>query len=87
MAIVTGQLTVGTTAVPVNQPSVTPLWVHVHNNDNTNNLLVGGSAVTALTGLVLPKLDSLETVVNPNDVLYLLASSGTISASYMIREA
>jgi hypothetical protein len=87
MPIITGQLSIGQTPVPVNQPSVTPLWIHVHNNDNTNNLLIGGHDVTNANGLILPKLDSIETVINPNEVIYLLASSGTIQASYMVRNA
>lgn len=86
MAIVTGQLSVGTaTPTPVNNPDVNPLRIHVHNNDNTNNLVVGGSAVTANNGLILPKLDSIDLIVAPNDVLYLLSSNGTITASYLVQ--
>ena len=83
MAITTGQLSVGTTAVAVNVPNVMPMRIHIHNNDVTNNLLVGNGNVTSSNGLVLPKLDSIEFVLNPNEVVYLIASSGTISASYL----
>lgn len=87
MSIVTGQLSVGTaTPTAVNLPDVNPLRVHIHNNDNTNHLVIGGSAVTANTGLILLKLDSIELIVAPNDVLYLLSSSGTITASYLVQK-
>ena len=86
MAIVTGQLSVGTASpIQVNQPNVSPVWVHIHNNDNTNNLVIGNANVTANTGMILPKLDSIEIYLHPLDVLYLLASSGTINASYLVR--
>ena len=86
MAIVTGQLSVGTASpTQVNQPNVNPVWVHIHNNDNTNNLVIGNANVTANTGMILPKLDSIEIYLHPLDVLYLLASSGTITASYIVR--
>ena len=86
MAIVTGQLSVGT-AIPtqVNQPNVNPLRVHIHNNDNTNNLLVGNGNVSVSNGMIVPKLDSIELVLNPNEILYLLASSGTIQTSYLVQ--
>jgi hypothetical protein len=83
--IITGQVSVGTaTPTAVNAPQVNPTRIHIHNNDNTNNLLVGTSTMTLTTGMALPKLDSLEITLPPNTVIYLLASSGTINASYMI---
>ncbi|CAB5218647.1 hypothetical protein UFOVP219_46 [uncultured Caudovirales phage] len=85
MAIVTGQLSVSTSAVAVNVPNVMPLRVHLHNNDNTNNLLVGNANVTSNTGMILPKLDSLDLTLNPNEVLYVLASTGTITVSYLVQ--
>ena len=87
MAIVTGQLSVGASPVAVNVPNTSPLRVHIHNNDNTNNLLVGNADLTSLNGLVLPKLDSIEFVLNPMEVVYLLSSSGTINASYLVQNA
>ena len=85
MAISSGQLSVGVTAVAVNVPNVMPLRVHIHNNDVTNNLLIGNAGVTAATGMILPKLDSVELILNPNEVVYLIASSGTITASYLVQ--
>jgi hypothetical protein len=85
MPITTGQLSVGTSAVAVNVPNVNPLRVHIHNNDNTSNLIVGNANVTASNGLALPKLDSLDITLNPNEVLYVLASSGSIAVSYLVQ--
>ena len=85
MAITTGQLTVTTTPVAVNAPNVMPLRLHIHNNDVTNNLLVGNGNVSSSNGLVLPKLDSIELLLNPHEVIYLVASSGSIAASYLVQ--
>ena len=86
MAIVTGQLSVGTaTPTKVNNPDVNPARLHVHNNDNTNNLLIGNGSVTVNTGMIVPKLDSIELVLNPLEIVYLLASSGTITVSYLMQ--
>ena len=83
----TGQLSVGTaTPTQVNNPSVHSIILHIHNNDNTNHLLIGGANLTANNGMILPKLDSIELVLNPLDVIYLLASAGTIQASYLVRD-
>ena len=86
MPIVTGQLSVGSgTPTAVNSPNVNPLRIHIHNNDNTNHLLVGNGSVASNTGLILLKLDSIDLVLNPNEIVYLLASTGTITASYLVQ--
>lgn len=86
MSVITGQLSVGTaTPTQVNQPSVHSLFVHIHNNDNTNNLLLGGADLNLSNGMILPKLDSIDVILQPLDILYLLSSNGTITASYLVR--
>jgi len=83
--IITGQLVVGSgTPTAVNTPFVNPTRIHIHNNDNTTNLIIGNSSLTVSNGLALPKLDSIEITLPPNMILYLLSSSGNINASYMI---
>jgi len=49
-------------------------------------LLIGGANLTVNNGLHLVKLDSFEITLKPLDILYLLSTSGTITASYLIRE-
>lgn len=83
MAIYTGQLTVGTTAITLDGGSSDPVRIHVHNNDNTNNLYLGNESVTSSTGLALPKLDSVEMILNPGEILYAVAGSGTIAVSWL----
>ena len=86
MPITTGQLSVGTaTAVAVNLPNVNPLRIHVHNNDSTSHICVGNSSVSASNGLILGKQDSLELVLNPNEILYAIALVGTIAVSYLVQ--
>lgn len=85
MAIVTGQLTVNSTPIAVNAPNVMPLRIHIHNNDNTSNLIVGSEGLTVSNGLMLPKLDSLDLTLNPMEVIYLLSSGSPIQASYIVQ--
>jgi len=59
--------------------------IHVHNNDNTNNLVLGASDVTSSTGLLLPKLDSLELILNPGETLWAVSSGAPITVSWLVQ--
>lgn len=81
----TGQITVGSTAVPVDGVSVDPMRLHIHNNDNTNNLVLGGSDVSLTTGLLIPKLDSIELTLNPGEQVWVMSSNSSIQVSYLVQ--
>jgi len=83
MAITSGQITVGTSAVQVDGISANPSRLHVHNNDNTQDLFLGNSSVTTSTGLRLLKLDSIELIMNPGESLYAVSSSGSHAVSWL----
>jgi hypothetical protein len=83
MAITSGQLTVGTTAVQIDGTSVSNYRLHVHNTDNQQNLYLGGPDVTISNGLILEKLDSTELIISPGDALWVVSSSSNHLVSYM----
>jgi hypothetical protein len=83
MAITSGQITVGLTPVAIDGVSTNPFHLHIHNNDNTKNLYIGGSDVSISNGLKLPSGDSLEVIIAPNDQIYVVSSSGTHLISWL----
>tara|TARA_R110000868_G_scaffold121118_1_gene321408 strand:+ start:5811 stop:6077 length:267 start_codon:yes stop_codon:yes gene_type:complete len=83
MAITSGQITVGTSAVQIDGCSNNPSRLHIHNNDNTNDLFLGDQTVTISNGLRLPKLDSIELVLNPAESLYAISAGGSHAVSWL----
>ena len=74
MAITSGQTSIGTSPTLIDGLEVNPFRLHLHNNDNTADLFLGGSAVTTSTGLKLIKQDSIELIINPLEALYAVSS-------------
>lgn len=83
MPISSGQVVVGTTPVQIDGTSVSNFKLHIHNDDNQNNLFIGNSNVTISNGLILQKLDSTELNLSPNDHIYLVSSSANHLVSYL----
>jgi hypothetical protein len=83
MAITSGQLTVGTSRTEIDGISTSPSRLHVHNNDNTNDLFLGNGSVTSSNGLRLMKLDSIELIMNPGEALYAVSASGSHQVSWL----
>jgi hypothetical protein len=83
MAITAGRMTVTTTATQVDGNSTG--WTHMHlkNMDNTNNLYVGPSGVTAANGFSISKLEFFEFDIPPGDSIYLISASGTIEVAWL----
>lgn len=69
-----GTTIVGLTPVMVDGLSVNPFRIHLHNNDNTEAVYLGGSAVTVNDGLKLTKEDSIELIINPLEALYAVST-------------
>lgn len=82
MAIFTGQVTVNSVATAIDGADRNPMRIHVHNMDNTKSIWIGNESVTIATGMPLYKLDSIELVLNPYEVLYAITDSGTVSMAY-----
>jgi hypothetical protein len=83
MAILSGVNVVGTAAVHIDSASVNPIRLHVHNNDNSTGVYLGGSAVTVATGYLLLKEESLEFILNPGETLYAVSSKQNHTISWL----
>jgi hypothetical protein len=84
MALTSGTVAVGTAATLIDGiPSSNPVHLHIHNNDNTDNLYLGDSTVTTATGLVLTKLDSFEIILRPGNRLWAVSSKAGHVISYI----
>ena len=79
MAFYSGQTSVGTAATVIDGVLIggyagNPYRLMIHNNDNTDAIYLGGSAVTTSTGLMLDKGVMLQLTVSPTDLLYAVAT-------------
>lgn len=83
MTILSGVTTVGTVAVHLDSSSINPIKLHVHNDDNTSTIYLGGSAVTVATGYKLLKEESLIFDLNPGEALYAISSKADHDVSWI----
>lgn len=83
MAISSGTLTVGVTAIQVDGNSVQPAHIHIRNNDNVKTLFVGGSDVTPSNGLPVDKLATIDFDIPPGQSVYMVTDIGTVSVSWL----
>lgn len=81
MPLITSQVTVTTSPTLLVAGDSNPILVHLHLHDNTDNVYIGTSAVTTLTGLRLPKLDSFEIQLMPGNSLYAIITTSTATVS------
>ena len=83
MAITSGHTTIGLTATQIDGSSPNPSRIHIHNNDQQQNLFIGGADVTTTTGLLLEKADSIELTLNPGESLYGVSTQGGHVVSWL----
>lgn len=83
MAITSGQMVVGTTAVQVDGNSTGWSHMHIKNLDNTDHLYVGGSNLTLANGYHINKQEFFEFDIPPGESVWLLASAGSIDVAWM----
>ena len=83
MPITSGQLIAGTVAVQVDGSAVNQFRLHIHNQDNQQNLFIGGPDVTVSNGMRLLKEDSTELVISAGDSVYVVSESENHSVSYL----
>ena len=79
MAFYSGQTSIGTVATVVDGVLIganggNPYRLMIHNNDNTDSVYLGGSAVTTSNGLKLDKGVMLQLTVSPTDLLYAVST-------------
>jgi hypothetical protein len=83
MAITTGHVIVGTTAIQLCNSEVSDYRIHIHNQDNQENIYLGGPDVTINNGLVLLKQDSTELSLGPSDAIWAVSSSANHLVTYL----
>ena len=83
MPVSSGRVSVGTAATEIPETCVMPFSVQLHNDDNSDNVFIGGPDVTATTGLQLNKLESLRLDLNPLDRLYAVSTKAGHNLSYV----
>jgi hypothetical protein len=83
VALTTSQITVTTNATLLAASDTSPILIHLHLHDNTDNVYIGTSAVTTSTGLRLVKQDSFEIQLMPGNSLYAIITTGTATVSVM----
>jgi hypothetical protein len=79
VAFYNGQTSIGTAATVVDGVLIganggNPYRLMIHNNDNTDAVYLGGSAVTTSDGLKLDKGVMLQLTVSPTDLLYAVST-------------
>jgi len=83
MPVLSGKLTIGTVAVEIPVTSVMPWTLEIHNNDNSDALYLGGSAVTTNTGMQLNKIERVVIDGGPLDRFYLVSTKAGHVASWV----
>ena len=83
MSVSNGSVSVGTaaTVIPVSSPN--PYELHVHNDDNTDEVFLGGPGVTSTDGLQLSKLESMTLLMRPADRLFAVSTKTGHSLSWL----
>jgi hypothetical protein len=79
MAFYSGQTSIGTAATVIDGVLIganggNPYRLMIHNDDNTDAVFLGGSAVTTSTGFRLNKSVILQLTVSPTDLLYAVST-------------
>lgn len=88
MPLNAGKVTVGTAATEIPVTSQMPWVVELKNDDNTDAVYIGGSAVTTTTGLRLAKEERVELPLGPLDRVYAISTKAGHSISYAaVRQA
>ncbi|HEY7824109.1 MAG TPA: hypothetical protein VIG24_14810 [Acidimicrobiia bacterium] len=83
MPISSGQIAVGTVATEIPETCTMPFRLEIHNDDNTDDLYIGGSGVTTTTGMKVNKLEQLQVRLAPLDRVYCVSSKNGHNVSYI----
>jgi hypothetical protein len=87
MALISGNTTVGTSATLIDGIAWNnPVLLHIHNDDNTTSVHVGGSDVTTSNGLELKKQDSLEITLHQANQIYCISSKSEHIVSWIAQK-
>lgn len=81
--IESGQMTVGTVATKIDGIDNEPSTIYIHNVDNTDDLYIGGSAVTTSTGMHVLKQETIRIDLNPTEELFVVSTKLGHSLSFL----
>jgi len=87
MPLFSGNTTVGTAATLIDGIAWhNPVLLHIHNNDNTDAVYIGGPDVTTSNGLRLLKQDSLELTLHQANQIYCVSSKTDHTVSWIAQK-
>jgi hypothetical protein len=87
MTLFSGNTTVGTAATLIDGVAwQNPVVMHIHNNDNTDSVYIGGSDVTTSNGLKLLKEDSIEITLHQANTIYCVSSKSGHTVSWIAQK-
>ena len=78
-----GQTAVGTVATAIDGVWTNPSLLTIHNNDNSDAVYIGGTAVTVNNGLQLLKLESYQFQLQPLEQIYCVSAKNGHTISWM----
>lgn len=82
-AIKGGTFLVGTTSVQVDGNFRAWSHIHIRNNEQSKQLYIGGSDVTAGNGLLVNGLETIDFDIPPGEAFYMITGTGTVEVSYL----
>ena len=84
MPLTSGVVSIGTVATLIDgSASSNPIHLHIHNNDNSDAVFIGGPDVATTTGLQLVKLDSVDIILRPGNTVYGVSTKAGHSISFI----
>jgi len=83
MPLSSGKVAVGTAATEIPETCIMPFALQIHNNDNTDEVYIGGPGVTTATGMQLIKQESVRLDLNPLDKVYAVSTKTGHNISYV----
>jgi hypothetical protein len=87
MTLFSGTTSVGTAATLIDGVAwQNPVLLHIHNNDQTTAVHIGGPDVTTSNGLELLKQDSLEITLHQANQIYCVSSKSGHIVSWIAQK-
>lgn len=81
--VTNGRLSVGTVATPIDGVYQGYSNLTLHNDDNTDAVYIGGSAVTTTNGLALQKEQTIQFEIAPLEQLYVISGKTGHNVSFL----
>lgn len=83
MAVTSGQMIIGTTAVQIDGVSTNFHNLIIQNDSNTNKLLIGGPNLTINNGMKLIASQTVQVQLKPLDSLWIVSDTENHPVSWL----